>query len=84
MTVAAIDIGTNSTRLLVGDERRTVITRLGRGVDTSGRLDDAAVARTLDVLRHGGVTEYDGYGALTGGPELGCANGAGAGAAGGW
>jgi exopolyphosphatase/guanosine-5'-triphosphate,3'-diphosphate pyrophosphatase len=50
-TVAAIDIGTNSTRLAVGDERRATITRLGRGVDGAGRLDDAAVARTLDVLR---------------------------------
>jgi exopolyphosphatase/guanosine-5'-triphosphate,3'-diphosphate pyrophosphatase len=49
--IAAVDIGTNSTRLLVGDERRTVITRLGRGVDATRNLDDAAVARTLDVLR---------------------------------
>ena len=49
--VAAIDIGTNSTRLLVGDERRTVITRLGRGVDRTGRLDEGAVTRTIDVLR---------------------------------
>ena len=48
---AAIDIGTNSTRLLVGDVRRTVITRLGRGVDRTGRLDDAAVERTLSTLR---------------------------------
>jgi len=51
MRVAAIDIGTNSTRLLVGDERRTVITRLGRGVDRTGRLDEGAVTRTIDVLR---------------------------------
>jgi exopolyphosphatase/guanosine-5'-triphosphate,3'-diphosphate pyrophosphatase len=49
--VAAVDIGTNSTRLLVGDDRRTTITRLGRGVDRTGRLDEAAMARTLDVLR---------------------------------
>jgi exopolyphosphatase/guanosine-5'-triphosphate,3'-diphosphate pyrophosphatase len=49
--IAAIDIGTNSTRLLVGDDRRTVITRLGRGVDATRHLDDAAVARTLEVLR---------------------------------
>jgi exopolyphosphatase/guanosine-5'-triphosphate,3'-diphosphate pyrophosphatase len=46
----AVDIGTNSTRLLVGDERRATITRLGRGVDRTGRLDDEAVARTLEVL----------------------------------
>ena len=49
--IAAVDIGTNSTRLLVGDERRTVITRLGRGVDATRNLDDAAIAHTLDVLR---------------------------------
>ena len=49
--IAAVDIGTNSTRLLVGDERRTVITRLGRGVDTTRHLDRGAVDRTLDVLR---------------------------------
>jgi exopolyphosphatase/guanosine-5'-triphosphate,3'-diphosphate pyrophosphatase len=49
--VAAVDIGTNSTRLLVGDDRRTAITRLGQGVDTTGRLDPAAVERTLAVLR---------------------------------
>ena len=45
--MAVIDIGTNSTRLLVADvsdghveevERRTQVTRLGRGVDLSGNL----------------------------------------------
>jgi len=54
MTAAAIDIGTNSTRLLVAGARRTTITRLGRGVDRTGRLDDDAVARTLAVLREYG------------------------------
>lgn len=59
--VAAIDCGTNSTRLLVarrGPDGRLVtlrremrITRLGQGVDATGRLDPAAVQRTLDVLR---------------------------------
>jgi exopolyphosphatase / guanosine-5'-triphosphate,3'-diphosphate pyrophosphatase len=54
--VAAIDCGTNSTRLLItraGEsvDRRMVITRLGAGVDRTGRLDDAAVERTLAVLR---------------------------------
>ena len=54
--VAAIDCGTNSTRLLIVDgEGRPVaremrITRLGQGVDGSGRLDDRALRRTLDVL----------------------------------
>jgi exopolyphosphatase / guanosine-5'-triphosphate,3'-diphosphate pyrophosphatase len=60
--VASIDQGTNSIRLLVlepgatiGDPptelaRDMVITRLGRGVDETGRLDDDALARTVDVL----------------------------------
>lgn len=54
--VAAIDCGTNSTRLLIHDgartvDRRMVITRLGQGVDKSGRLDPAAIERVLAVLR---------------------------------
>ena len=55
--VAAIDCGTNSTRLLVADragrplERLMRITRLGQGVDATGRLQPAAIARTVDVLR---------------------------------
>jgi exopolyphosphatase/guanosine-5'-triphosphate,3'-diphosphate pyrophosphatase len=58
--LAAFDVGTNSTRLLVGDvaggvivaehAREMVITRLGKGVDRSGRFDPAALARTLEVL----------------------------------
>lgn len=51
MTVAAaVDIGTNTTRLLVGDDRRTTVTRLGAGVARTGRLDPAAVERTLAAL----------------------------------
>lgn len=54
--VAAVDCGTNSTRLLVAGpdgatlERTMVITRLGRGVDEARCLADDAMARTLDVL----------------------------------
>jgi exopolyphosphatase/guanosine-5'-triphosphate,3'-diphosphate pyrophosphatase len=53
---AAIDCGTNSTRLLVHDGRRSIerlmrITRLGQGVDASGQLAPDAIERTLDVLR---------------------------------
>ena len=58
MIVAAIDCGTNSTRLLVSEDARYPpldrlmrITRLGQGVDASHRLDPAAVDRTVDVLR---------------------------------
>jgi exopolyphosphatase / guanosine-5'-triphosphate,3'-diphosphate pyrophosphatase len=54
--VAAVDCGTNSTRLLISDggrtlERRMTITRLGRGVDASGRLDRSAIDATAEVLR---------------------------------
>jgi exopolyphosphatase / guanosine-5'-triphosphate,3'-diphosphate pyrophosphatase len=53
--VAAVDCGTNSTRLLVSDggrtlERLMVITRLGQGVDATGRLAPDAIERTLEVL----------------------------------
>jgi exopolyphosphatase/guanosine-5'-triphosphate,3'-diphosphate pyrophosphatase len=58
--VAAIDCGTNSIRLLVADldddrltdvVRRMEIVRLGQGVDRTGRLDPAAIARTRVALR---------------------------------
>jgi exopolyphosphatase/guanosine-5'-triphosphate,3'-diphosphate pyrophosphatase len=58
--LAAFDVGTNSTRLLVADvehgavvaehTREMVITRLGKGVDRTGHFDPAALARTLEVL----------------------------------
>jgi exopolyphosphatase/guanosine-5'-triphosphate,3'-diphosphate pyrophosphatase len=58
--VAAIDVGTNSTRLLVADldgagplvavERLNRITRLGKGVDATGALVDEAIDRTVAVL----------------------------------
>ena len=59
MRVAVVDIGTNSTRLLVADvedgrirelERRTTVTRLGEGLEASGRLSDGAMARVSDAL----------------------------------
>jgi exopolyphosphatase/guanosine-5'-triphosphate,3'-diphosphate pyrophosphatase len=55
--VAAVDCGTNSTRLLVvrasGEvaAREMRITRLGAGVDASRRLRPDAIGRTLDVLK---------------------------------
>jgi exopolyphosphatase/guanosine-5'-triphosphate,3'-diphosphate pyrophosphatase len=55
--VAAIDCGTNSTRLLVAAadgttiDRRMHITRLGHGVDRTHLLDPAAIERTVVVLR---------------------------------
>src|SRR6478672_11001481 len=59
MRVGAVDMGTNSTRLLVADvrdpdlnevERLLEITRLGDRVDTDGRLADASVERVHAVL----------------------------------
>ena len=63
--VAAVDIGTNSVRLLIADtggggstadalttvDRRTRITRLGQDVNRTRRLDPEAIERTLAVLR---------------------------------
>ena len=55
-----IDVGTNSTRLLVADvedgkvsplERRSTVTRLGRGVDLSGRLASEAVEDVCTAIR---------------------------------
>jgi exopolyphosphatase/guanosine-5'-triphosphate,3'-diphosphate pyrophosphatase len=54
---AAIDCGTNSTRLLVAYprgatlERRNTITRLGQGVDQARVLAPEAIERTLAALR---------------------------------
>jgi exopolyphosphatase/guanosine-5'-triphosphate,3'-diphosphate pyrophosphatase len=57
--VAAVDTGTNSTRLLIADVdgdrvdavvRRATVTRLGQGVDAARRLAPAAVERTHAVL----------------------------------
>lgn len=59
-----IDLGTNSTRLLIADvsgsevtelDRRTKVTRLGRGVDHSGKLSDDAIEAVCRT-----VTEYTG------------------------
>ena len=56
--VAAIDCGTNSTRLLIGDGKRSVerlmrITRLGQGVEATGSLAPEAIARVV-----AGLEEY--------------------------
>lgn len=60
MRLAVIDLGTNSTRLLIADiegsqllevQRRSVITRLGDGVDRNGNLNSEAIFRTVYVLK---------------------------------
>lgn len=56
MSVGAVDIGTNSMRLLILDEegrvieRHVEITGLGTGLDAAGRLGDEPMRRTLEVL----------------------------------
>ena len=58
---AAVDCGTNSIRLLVTDvdpatgtqvdlDRRMTVVRLGEGVDATGRLSPAALARTFAAV----------------------------------
>ncbi|MDQ4130438.1 MAG: Ppx/GppA family phosphatase [Actinomycetota bacterium] len=53
---AAVDVGTNSVRLLVVESdgsrlaRELAVTRLGQGVDETGHLDDDALSRTLEVM----------------------------------
>ena len=61
MRAAVVDIGTNSTRLLVADVdssgavtelvRRSTVTRLGDGVDASGSLSPEAIDRTRAALQ---------------------------------
>ena len=57
VTIAAIDIGSNSVRLLILDDtgsqlaRETNVTALGRGVDATHRFRDDTVKATLDVMR---------------------------------
>ena len=57
--IAAVDLGTNSTRLIVADvedgrisdvDRETRITRLGEGVDARRRLLPVPIARVRNVL----------------------------------
>ena len=61
MRVAVVDIGTNSTRLLIAEVepvqgvleellRRSEVTRLGDGVDSAGRLSEAASERVFRTL----------------------------------
>lgn len=69
--MAAVDIGTNTVRLLLAEatrdgsstnlaniQRHEVITRLGEGLDTTGRLSEEPMARALAGLaRYAGLIE---------------------------
>jgi exopolyphosphatase / guanosine-5'-triphosphate,3'-diphosphate pyrophosphatase len=70
LNIAVVDIGSNSTRLLIadreGDEitelvRHSEVTRLGAGVDADGRLRQDAMDRTFDTL-DGYKAEIDEHG----------------------
>ena len=60
MRVAVVDIGTNSTRLMIADvgaggtlqelHRESIVTRLGARVDATGRLQEDAMQRVFDTL----------------------------------
>ncbi len=71
---AAIDVGTNSVKFQIGEREadgewkpivdRAEVTRLGEGLDETGRLNDEPISRTVDAIaamadeaRRGGVEE---------------------------
>jgi exopolyphosphatase / guanosine-5'-triphosphate,3'-diphosphate pyrophosphatase len=71
MRVAVVDMGTNSTRLLVADvedrsvsevERESRVTRLGRGVDTSGQLATEAIDDVCEAVADY-ISRYEDLGA---------------------
>jgi exopolyphosphatase/guanosine-5'-triphosphate,3'-diphosphate pyrophosphatase len=79
--IAVVDLGTNTTRLLVCEvrdgvvhelDRRTTITRLGEGLDSSGRLADGAMERVADTVE-GYRAAIDEHGAT---PTIGVATSA--------
>jgi exopolyphosphatase/guanosine-5'-triphosphate,3'-diphosphate pyrophosphatase len=57
---AVVDVGTNSVKFYVGEVRpdrsvgtvveRAEVTRLGEGLDATGRLSDEAISRTVDAI----------------------------------
>jgi exopolyphosphatase/guanosine-5'-triphosphate,3'-diphosphate pyrophosphatase len=87
---AALDIGSNSIKLLVADVDgggapavrydRAVVTRLSEGLQRSGRLSDEPMARTIAVIRQllaeAGWRQGDPIGAISTAPCRRASNGA--------
>lgn len=76
MHVAVVDIGTNSTRLLIAHvddggaleelHRESIVTRLGAKVDATGRLQEDAMQRVFDTLeRYRELIDEQGVTAVT-------------------
>jgi exopolyphosphatase / guanosine-5'-triphosphate,3'-diphosphate pyrophosphatase len=71
MRVSVVDIGTNSTRLLIAEidgegavtelDRRSIVTRLGQGLETAGALADEPIARVFAALEQyrSAIDEHD-------------------------
>ena len=65
MRIAVVDVGTNTTRLYIAEveggrvtaelKRLSRVTRLGAGVDASGRLADDALTISRDAARNRGA-----------------------------
>ena len=89
MRISALDIGSNSIKLLVvdagedGSLRRIFdeapVTRLSEGLDASGELNDVAMARTIDgiadLLRRAGIDSALGLPAIVTAPGRRSSNG---------
>ena len=51
MNTAVIDIGSGSVRMLLNGRKQTIMTKLGEGLNATGRLCEAAMKRTIAVIK---------------------------------
>ena len=51
MSIAVIDVGSGSVRMLLEGKKTTIMTKLGEGLNASGRLGEEPVKRTVDVIK---------------------------------
>lgn len=52
MSIAVIDVGSGSVRMLLGGKKTTIMTKLGEGLNASGRLGEEPVRRTVSVIKN--------------------------------